>query len=146
MRSTRSSPSQGAASRSRFTAQEHAAEPKPVPAPASSCLKQRAVKPTLAPSFAVRLCFLLPKHLRPCPPGFPRWGHPKLTGIAASGAEGSSSQLPRATMARECLSGWLVADLYVTGSEWGFCAPFTPLCTTEVRDNENGNILPVVDI
>lgn len=73
-------------------------------------------------------------------------GHPKLTGISASGAEGSSSQLPLATIARECLSGWLVADLYITGSEWDFCAPFMPLCTTEVQDNENGNILPVVDI
>lgn len=79
------------------------------------------------------------QHLHPCLLPL-HGGTAKPTGTSGRGAEGSSSQLPLATVARECLSGRLVADFYVTGSEWGSCAPFVPLCTTEVQDNENGNI------
>lgn len=96
-------------------------------------------------SFAVRLCFPLLNTYVPASQ-LSTIGQPKLTGCSANSTEGSSSQLPLAATAGGCLSGWLVADLYITGSEWGFCVSFMPLCTTEVRDKENGNILPVVDI
>lgn len=102
-------------------------------------------KDHFASSFAVRLCFPL---LNTYVPAYQlsMMGQPQRISCSANSTEGNSSQLPLAATAREWLLAWLVADLCITGSEWGFHVPFMPLCTTDMRDNENGNIFPVLDI
>lgn len=98
-----------------------------------------------ASSFAVRFCFPLLNTYVPASQ-LSMMGQPEGISCSANGTEGSSSQLPLTATARHCLLAWLVADLCITGSEWGIYVPFMPLCTTEVWDNENGNIFPVLDI
>lgn len=66
IRSTRSSASQDSVPHSRFTAQERAAQPKPVLAPTEA----KGSKNCFGSSFAVRLCFYMAKHLHPTLPAF----------------------------------------------------------------------------
>lgn len=81
----------------------------------------KGCKNHFASSFAVRLCFPLLNTYVPASQ-LSMMGQPKLAGCSANSTEGSSSQLPLAATARECLLGWLVADLCRTGSECAFHA------------------------